>query len=113
MSNVSNLTSQNTPRLKFEKLSTDPSSSSKIGLMIKHWIKELIDFYLVPDLETFVADFNKQLRQYPVTNGFSASNTYRAKVTGDSAIIERHYADLHKEPVEIYSISYRKEVVNG
>lgn len=97
------------PSLTYKLVSRDPSSSSKIGMTIKHWIRELVEFYQVSDLETFITDFNNQLGRYPSANGFSASNTYRAKIQGDTAIIERHHSDLHKEPVIIYTINYRKE----
>lgn len=89
-------------KLSYTKLRS--GGKGRYDLMVDAKVKELIDFYEISMLLTFITEWEEWRAGIAQKNAFSFQNAYRLKVENGVCQIWRHFADLHIDPILIYEI---------
>jgi hypothetical protein len=89
-------------KLTYKKLRS--GGTGRYDLLVDAKIKELIDFYEISLLLTFVVEWEEWRAGIPQKNAFPFYHAYRLNVTEALVQIWRHFADLHKDPILIYEV---------
>jgi hypothetical protein len=89
-------------KLTYTKLRS--GGTGRYDLLVDAKVKELIDFYGISMLLTFLSEWEEWRAGIPQKNAFPFTHAYRLKVINGLIQIWRHFADLHKDPILVYEI---------
>lgn len=96
-------------KLNYTKLRS--GGTGRYDLLVDAKVKELIDFYELSMLLTFVVEWEEWRAGIKNKNAFPFYQAYRLNVTQGKVEICRHFSGSDKDPILIYEI--REEVSNA